>query len=883
MFKKKKDISRIISALVMMIMMFQNLIVYAAPSDVVTFTDSNLEAAIRSTLSKPTGDITESDMATIFTLDLSNKSITSLDGIQYAVHLKKLFAGSCGISDISKLNGLNELTDLSLNSNNITDISAISGAASLSSLILSSNKITDITALSGLTNLSNLNLSDNKVTDITVLSGLNNLKYLTLSQNQITDFSPISNHAAIQSLDISNSNVADISGLSGLTGLQRLNLINNKITDISSLVSSTNLNYLALDNNQITSISAITDMTNLQLLYLSNNKIADVSPLLNHTTLKEVYLSSNQITDISALSGLTNLERLYLSSNNISDISALSALNKLKEIALNNNQITDITALSGIINPNLAFVNLGANRLPDILALTGISPTAQVFFDGTYKVRYLDEINTLIEPETTKTKTIMNWYTGTTSNTFDAKEVIDEPAKTFTGYTLNDTTPKTITLDKSKLTDTIEFHYVKDVKGSTTIQYVDQDTGSLLEPQTVNSNLDLGNYSYNAKTFTDYTLNDSATKSVTLTAADKDQTIVFNYKKNTPTPVIKGSITVQHKDQDTGALLEPQLVLSNMMLTTYTFPSKTFAGYTLNDSATKSVTLTATDKDQTIVFNYKKNTPSPVVKGSYVVQYKDQDSGSLLEPEILKSNLDLGIYTENAKSFTGYTLNDLNSKTVILTDSTPRTIVFNYKQQAIITPPIIIPPVIKGSYKVQYKDQDSGSLLEPETLKSNLDLGTYTEQAKNFDGYTLNDDISKKVVLTDSITKILVFNYKKNAPIPVIKGSYVVRYVDDSGNLLAPEIAHKDLDLGTYTEQAKSFKDYKLNDESSKSITLTEANKDQVIEFKYNKIKGSYNVKYVNESGTLLDKEVDKIDLELGTYTELAKNFSGYTVPRQII
>ncbi len=150
-----------------------------------------------------------------------------------------------------------------------------------------------------------------------------------------------------------------------------------------------------------------------------------------------------------------------------------------------------------------------------------------------------------------------------------------------------------------------------------------------------------------------------------------------------------------------------------------------------------------------------------------------------------------------------------------------------------------------------------------------MDLGTYTEQAKSFKAYSLNDNYTKSVTLTkENRNQVIEFKYTN--------GLYKVRYVDESGNLLEPETTHTNLVLGTYTEKAKSFKDYKLNDEISKSITLTEDNKSQVIEFKYNKIKGSYIVRYVDESGNLLENETSHKDLDLTKYTEEAKRFEGY-------
>jgi len=48
-----------------------------------TFVDSNLEAAIREKISKPTGDITFADVRVIYDLSAGWKNISDISGIEY--------------------------------------------------------------------------------------------------------------------------------------------------------------------------------------------------------------------------------------------------------------------------------------------------------------------------------------------------------------------------------------------------------------------------------------------------------------------------------------------------------------------------------------------------------------------------------------------------------------------------------------------------------------------------------------------------------------------------------------------------------------------------------------------------------------------------------
>lgn len=272
------------------------------------------------------------------------------------------------------------------------------------------------------------------------------------------------------------------------------------------------------------------------------------------------------------------------------------------------------------------------------------------------------------------------------------------------------------------------------------------------------------------------------------------------------------------------------------------------------------------------------------ITGKYNISYLDEFYNELA-PTVYKDDLKPGTYTEYAIDIDGYEVVGDSVKNVeVMNDYIfDQGISFTYRRKT-VTPP----QPIKGSYTVKHMDKE-GNLLEPETIKNDLDLGTYTEYAKEFKDYKINDyDKVKNVTLTeDNRNQVIIFTYDKveEEPKPVIKGSYTVRYIDKDGNLLEPETVKNDLDLGIYTEYPRSFEGYKvLDDVYWKVIRLTEYNKHQVVEFVYEKIKeeqkpvikGSYRVQYKDIDGKLLEAEILKADLDLGTYTEYAKKFEGY-------
>ena len=222
--------------------------------------DKKLETEIRMKIGKLSGALTHEDMQKITELDLSNKGIADLQGIQFLTNLRKL----------------------NLTGNNIRNISY------LKNLIL----------------LEELTLNENKVDDIKALSSLTNLEQLDLLGNQISDLSPLANLAKLKQLSVMDNKVNDISSLRNLMNLEILVLQNNGISNISDLGKLVNLKELYLGNNKIRDISMLSNLINLEILNLKSNQISDVSSLKYMFYLKELYLSANPVTNYSVLMDL---------------------------------------------------------------------------------------------------------------------------------------------------------------------------------------------------------------------------------------------------------------------------------------------------------------------------------------------------------------------------------------------------------------------------------------------------------------------------------------------------------------------------------------------------------------------------------------------------
>lgn len=279
----------------------------------VVINDPNLEQAIRDALVKPTGEITEADMATLTTLVANEENISDLTGLEYAINLSML----------------------SLRANHISDLTPLQNLVSLTTLFLDNNYIlSDIQPLTNLRNLNYLGLSNNSISDISSVRNAYDLISLVMNNNQVADISPLQNHSMLDYLLMGNNQVSDISVLHNLTSLTTLYLHGNQIQDISALSNLVNLVDLYIPSNQISDMSSLQNLTNLQSLSIHTNQISDLSPVQNLSALAVLVINNNQITDVTPLQNLTNLNTLYLGYNGIADIAGISGLINLGSLKL---------------------------------------------------------------------------------------------------------------------------------------------------------------------------------------------------------------------------------------------------------------------------------------------------------------------------------------------------------------------------------------------------------------------------------------------------------------------------------------------------------------------------------------------------------------------
>lgn len=218
-FKKAKKLSTIALALLLAagVAIPTSIYVAAAPGDVeineTNFPDENFRNFLLATAYGEDGVITQAEIAGITGLWLTNKSISSLTGIEHFTALERLCCNN------------NPLTTLDVSHN-----------TALTYLECINNQLTTLT-VSGLTALTDINCTNNQLTTLDV-SGCTALKELWCRENQLTELD-VSNNTALETLYCGNNNIS-ILNLSQNTALEALSFGGNNLSSLSFVRASGN-------------------------------------------------------------------------------------------------------------------------------------------------------------------------------------------------------------------------------------------------------------------------------------------------------------------------------------------------------------------------------------------------------------------------------------------------------------------------------------------------------------------------------------------------------------------------------------------------------------------------------------------------------------------
>ncbi|TKI39498.1 leucine-rich repeat domain-containing protein, partial [Bacillus mycoides] len=204
--------------------------------------------------------------------------------------------------------------------------------------------IKDVSGLEYMTNLENLTLEEVELENVNFISKLRQLKSVSITYSELQDIGPLAELEHIETLILRNNKISDLSPLSQMKNVKILDVNSNHIKDIKPLFTVTSLKTLTLANNQVSnaSLEGIDQLKNVKKLSLSNNGLTNIEHITAMKKLADLDLSKNELENITPISKLSTVQALDLEENYISDITPLSKLTGLYSLRLGSNEIHDV-------------------------------------------------------------------------------------------------------------------------------------------------------------------------------------------------------------------------------------------------------------------------------------------------------------------------------------------------------------------------------------------------------------------------------------------------------------------------------------------------------------------------------------------------------------
>jgi uncharacterized repeat protein (TIGR01451 family) len=248
------------------------------------------------------GEIQLSEALAIDNLNISNKNINSLEGLQFFTNLVSLYSGNNNISFVPQLN-LNNLTALNLRYNSITSI-GLSGLPILNSLDVFNNQISSLNVTAS-ANLITLFASNNNIASLNV-SQNTLLRDLTLKDNPISSLD-ISLNPNIEQLNIENTLITNLDVINQI-GFLDLNVSNTPLTSLTGLSNKIGFDFIYIENTQLTTLT----MDNIE------GVAPDIS-IANNPLLTDITITNSRFLNFR-IDNNSNLTTITATGNDINGI-----------------------------------------------------------------------------------------------------------------------------------------------------------------------------------------------------------------------------------------------------------------------------------------------------------------------------------------------------------------------------------------------------------------------------------------------------------------------------------------------------------------------------------------------------------------------------------
>lgn len=272
---------------------------YVALINSTNFPDANFRSYMLSQY--PKGYITQTDVNNCTEMNIANKGISNLKGIQYFRNLKTLLAHGNSF-DNDQISWLAQLTNLETfycaNNSNLTALN-LSNKTTLKVLDCGYCNLTSLN-LSGCTALQTISCNNNKFTTLIIT---NHPRLTTLYCNNNTSLTTLTCYQ--NNLSFSNFFV------NGNTALTKLSCYENpNLTGVNGLEDCRAITYIDCEDCAITDLSALNSMNNIENIFARNNKLTTFT-VVGKSNLTTLRLSGNTLmTELKVYSN--NLTSFYI-------------------------------------------------------------------------------------------------------------------------------------------------------------------------------------------------------------------------------------------------------------------------------------------------------------------------------------------------------------------------------------------------------------------------------------------------------------------------------------------------------------------------------------------------------------------------------------------
>ena len=280
---------------------------------------------------------------TVTNLDVSNKSIADLTGIEDFTALTNLSCNNNTITaiDVSNSTALvyincsaNSLTQLNVKNGNNTNMPN-SGFLATGNPNLTCIEVDDVNySTSNWTNIDGTaSFSLNCYYGLTYVPDTNFEGYLeqhdtngnfvnigdpnSLGNGVLDDYVPTNKINTLTALDVNNNNISDLTGIEDFVALTQLLVYSNQLTALN-ISNLPNLTLLRCEGNQLTVLN-VSAQTQLQTLHCQSNQLTALDVSAN-TALTSLLCSSNSIASLN-VDANTQLTELNCSFNQLTELS----------------------------------------------------------------------------------------------------------------------------------------------------------------------------------------------------------------------------------------------------------------------------------------------------------------------------------------------------------------------------------------------------------------------------------------------------------------------------------------------------------------------------------------------------------------------------------